>query len=69
LSGSRNATIYREVLWIVCAFGAFVSRGTAENAPPFAVAPGLFDVARPGDLGLKPAPGVATFTRTPRKTS
>lgn len=30
--------------------------------PPFTVAPGLFDVSRPDDLGLQPAPGTKTFT-------
>lgn len=30
--------------------------------PPFAVKPGLFDMGRPDDLGLKPAPGAQTFT-------
>src|SRR6185295_6133977 len=35
---------------------------TAESAaPPYFVAPGVFDVAQP-DLGLRPAPGTQTFT-------
>ncbi|MGQ2991394.1 MAG: sialidase family protein [Brevundimonas sp.] len=32
-----------------------------EHAPPYALAPGLFDAARP-DLGLSAAPGTETFT-------
>ena len=31
-------------------------------AVPYRIAPGLFDAARPDDLGLKPAPGARTFT-------
>ena len=35
--------------------------GGGGSAAPYAVAPGLFDAARP-DLGLRPAPGTQTFT-------
>ena len=38
----------------------FLAAGSAAQ-PPYSVAPGLFDFARPNDLGLKPAPGAQTF--------
>ncbi len=43
------------------AFIALLAPALAQE-PPYTVAPGLFDVARPGDLGLRPAPGTQTFT-------
>lgn len=40
---------------------ALLSPVFAEQAP-YNVKPGLFDFSRPDDLGLKPAPGLQTFT-------
>lgn len=45
----------------VLAIVAF-STGALAADTPYRVAPDLFDLARPDDLGLKPAPGVQTFT-------
>ncbi len=42
------------------AAGRLLAEQTAE--PPYRVAPGLFDVSRPDDLGLKPVPGERTVT-------
>lgn len=41
---------------------AMMTPVTKAQDPPFAVSPGLFDDARPGDLGLHAAPGTQTFT-------
>ncbi|MFV3128455.1 sialidase family protein [Niveispirillum sp. KHB5.9] len=47
---------------LLLALGLMTPVSTTAQEAPFAVAPGLFDATRPGDLGLKPAPGTETFT-------
>ena len=49
----------------ILAFAALLASGglaPAQTQPPYRVSPGLFDASRPGDLGLKLAPGTQTFT-------
>ncbi|WP_210163366.1 sialidase family protein [Niveispirillum irakense] len=41
---------------------AVPSTGLATSKPPYTIAPDLFDMTRPGHLGLELAPGTETFT-------
>lgn len=47
---------------IICLVAALLVAPALAADPPYTIAPGLFDVSRPDDLGLKPAPGAETFT-------
>jgi hypothetical protein len=47
--------------FFLAAFLSFLPSVPAQEAP-YAIAPLLFDMSRPDDLGLKPAPGAQTFT-------
>ena len=50
----------KQVLWL--ALIALAVRPAFAEEPPYRIAPGLFDLSRAADLGLKAAPGARTFT-------
>jgi hypothetical protein len=46
----------------ICLIAALLIAPASAADPPYTIAPKLFDVSRPDDLGLKPAPGAEALT-------